>query len=99
MSDCERPRSPFAGLSDLSARAPLRVLSSDEIEQLLAEHRLYQETEYHQGHRANFSSADLAGRDFSGLNLRGVKMDRAVVSSAASSWAPLMSAKGKSDRR
>src|SRR5262249_2241355 len=46
---------------------------------MLADHRLYQETEYHQGHRANFSSADLAGRDFSGLNLRGGKMDRAVL--------------------
>jgi pentapeptide repeat protein len=47
---------------------------------MLAEHRLYPDTEYHQGHRANFSSADLAGRDFSGLNLRGIKMDRAVLS-------------------
>src|SRR3984893_447919 len=92
MSDCERPRSPFAGLSDLSARAPLRVLSSDEIEQLLAEHRLYQETEYHQGHRANFSSADLAGRDFSGLNLRGIKMDRALLSGADFTGAHLQSA-------
>jgi len=45
---------------------------------MLAEHRLYLETEYHEGHRANFSSADLTGRNFSGLNLRGVKMDRAL---------------------
>ena len=58
---------------------PVRVLSPDEIERMLAEHRLYLETEYHQGHRANFSSADLTGRDFSGLNLRGIKMDRAVL--------------------
>jgi hypothetical protein len=43
------------------------VLSPDEIERLLAEHRFYLETEYHRGHRANFSSADLVGRDFSGL--------------------------------
>src|SRR6266446_3873947 len=35
---------------------------------MLAEHRLYLETECHEGHRANFSSADLTGRDFSGLN-------------------------------
>jgi hypothetical protein len=58
-------------MADLTARTPVRVLSLDEIERMLAEHRLYLETEYHQGHRANFSSADLAGRDFSGLNLRG----------------------------
>jgi hypothetical protein len=44
------------------------VLSPDEIERMLAEHRLYLETEYHQGHRANFSSNDPTGRDFSGLN-------------------------------
>jgi uncharacterized protein YjbI with pentapeptide repeats len=47
------------------------MLSSDEIERMMAEHRLYLETEYHEGHRANFSSTDLTGRDFSGLNLRG----------------------------
>ena len=64
-------------MANSSARTPLRVLSPGEIERMLAEHRLYLETEYHQGHRANFSSADLAGRDFSGLNLRGIKMDRA----------------------
>jgi hypothetical protein len=37
---------------------------------MLAEHRPYLETEYHQGHRANFSSTDLTGQDFSGLNYR-----------------------------
>ena len=58
-------------MPDLAARAPVRLLSPDEIERMLAEHRLYLETEYHQGHRANFSSAHLAGRDFSDLNLRG----------------------------
>jgi hypothetical protein len=82
MSESERPRSPFAGMADLTARTPVRVLSPDEIERMLAEHRLYLETEYHQGHRANFSSADLTGRDFSGLNLRGIKMDRALLSGA-----------------
>jgi hypothetical protein len=82
MSDTDRPRSPFAGMADFSTRPPLRVLSRDEIEQMLAAHRLYLETEYHQGHRANFASADLSGRDFSGLNLRGIKMDRAVLRGA-----------------
>src|SRR6267378_2655921 len=81
MAEPDRPQSPFAGMVDLSARTAVRVLSPDEIERLLAEHRLYLETEYHEGHRANFASADLTGRDFSGLNLRGIKMDRAVLRS------------------
>jgi uncharacterized protein YjbI with pentapeptide repeats len=68
------------------------VVSPDEIELMLAEHRLYLETEYHQGHRANFSSADLTGRDFSGLNLRGIKMDRAVLRGADFNGAHLQSA-------
>src|SRR5882762_1140227 len=79
MSDSELPRSPFAGMADFSARPPVRMLSRDEIEQMLAAHRLYLETEYHQGHRANFASADLSRQDFSGLNLRAIKMDRAVL--------------------
>ena len=92
MSESDRPQSPFAGMADFSARTPLRVVSPDEIERMLAEHRLYLETEYHEGHRANFSSADLAGRDFSGLNLRGIKMDRALLSGADFTGAHLQSA-------
>jgi hypothetical protein len=69
-------------MTDLSAQRPVRELSPDEIEQMLALHRLYLETEYHEGHRANFSSADLTRRDFSGLNLRGIKMDRALLRAA-----------------
>src|ERR1700730_17486201 len=82
MSDTDRPRSPFAGLADFSTRLPVHMLSRDEIERMLAEHRLYLETDYHKGHRANFASADLSGQDFSGLNLRGIKMDRAVLKGA-----------------
>src|SRR5712672_2422086 len=63
MAEPDRPRSPFAGMADLSVRTPVRVLSPDEIERLLAEHRLYLETEYHEGHRANFASADLRFRE------------------------------------
>ena len=92
MSDTDRPRSPFAGLADFSTRPPVRVLSRDEIEQMLAEHQLYLETEYHQGHRANFASADLTRRDFSGLNLRGIKMDRAVLKGADFTGAQLQRA-------
>ncbi len=94
MAEPDRPRSPFAGMVDLSARTPVRVLSFGEIERLLAEHRLYLETEYHQGHRANFSSADLAGRDFSGLNLllQEARLNRADLSGARLSGANLVSA-------
>src|SRR5271168_4036626 len=92
MSDSDTPRSPFAGMADFSARTPVRKLSPDEVEQMLASHRLYLETEYHEGHRANFSSADLSGRDFSGLNLRGIKMDRAMLRGADFTRAHLQSA-------
>src|SRR6266851_9761865 len=92
MTEPDRPQSPFAGRADLSVRTPVRVLSPDEIERLLAEHRLYLETEYHEGHRANFASADLTGRDFSGLNLRGIKMDRAVLTGAGFTGAKLQRA-------
>jgi hypothetical protein len=68
MAEPDKPQSPFAGMADLSARTPVRVLSPDEIDRMLAEHRLYLETEYHRGHRAHLSSTDLAGRDFSGLD-------------------------------
>src|SRR5438270_11670014 len=92
MADSDRPRSPFAGMVDFSARTPVRVLSPAELEQMLASHRLYLETEYHEGHRADFSSADLTGHDFSGLNLRGVKMDRAVLRGAVFIGADLQGA-------
>jgi hypothetical protein len=79
-------------MADFSARTPVREFSPDEVEQMLASHRLYLATEYHEGHRANFSSADLTERDFSGLNLRGIKMDRAVLRGADFTGANLQSA-------
>ena len=99
MAEPDRPQSPFAGMANFSARTPLRVLSRDEIERLLAEHQLYLEPEYHQGHRAIFSSAHLTGRNFSGLNLRGIKMDRAVLRGADFTGANLQSANLRSCRR
>jgi len=94
IAQCRSPRSrkhPLPEWPTLSARTPLRMLSPDEIERMLAEHQLYLETEYHQGHRANFSSVDLTGRDFSGLNMPGVKMDRAVLRGADFTGAHLQS--------
>ena len=64
---------------DLSAQ---KVLSAGEIEQKLASHQLYVKTEYHEGHRADCSSADLTRFDFAGLDLRGIKMDRALLRGA-----------------
>jgi hypothetical protein len=75
MAEPGKPQSPIAGMADLSARTPVRVLSPDEIERMLAEPRLYLETVYHQGHRAHLSSTDLTGRDFFGLDhCRGVAL-------------------------
>ena len=82
MAESGLPRSPFAGMAGLSASRDLRVLSRDQIEQILAAHRLYVETERRQGRRADLGSADLSGLNFSGLNLRRVKMDRAVLKGA-----------------
>jgi hypothetical protein len=70
VTDSDRPRSPFAGMADLSERKPVRVLRPSEIEKILELHRLYLETEYHEGHRANFSSADLTGRVLTGQSAR-----------------------------
>jgi hypothetical protein len=75
MAEPDKPQSPFAGMADLSVRTPVRVLSPDEIDRMLAEYRLCLETEYHQGHRAHLSSTDLTGRDFSGRDhCRGVAL-------------------------
>ena len=92
MKEADRPQSPFAGQLDFSARPPVRKLSPEEIDRQLAGHRLYLETEWRQGHRANFASADLTGRDFAGLNLRGIKMDRALLKGAGFSGTRLQRA-------
>jgi len=45
MAEPDKPQSPFAGVADLSVRTPVRLLSPDEIDRMLAEHRLYLETD------------------------------------------------------
>jgi hypothetical protein len=80
----------------------LRTLSTDQIERILGEHRLYLETERRQGCRADFGSADLSGLNFSGLNLRRVKMDHALLTGADFTRANLQRANligGQSRRR
>jgi hypothetical protein len=75
MAEPDKLQSPFAGMADLSVRTPVRVLSPDETDRMLAEHRLYLETDYHQGHRAHLSSTNMTGRDFSGRDhCRGVAL-------------------------
>src|SRR6516162_1001815 len=88
MAESDLPRSPFGRMADFVS-TPIRVLSAEEIARMLASHRLYRATEYHEGHRADLSSVDLTGRDFSGLDLRGIKMDRAVLRGADFSGANL----------
>src|SRR5207302_10883478 len=92
MADSDRPHSPLTGKLDFSARTPVRVLPLEQIEQMLAAHRLYLETERRQGSRADFGSAGLSGHDFSGLHLRRIKMDRAVLKGADSTGAHLQRA-------
>ena len=82
MPNSDIPRSPFAGMVDFSVRSAIRALSPGELEQRLAAHRLYLQTERRQGRRANFASTDLSGLDFSGLDLRRIKMDRALLRGA-----------------
>jgi hypothetical protein len=36
MAEPDKPQSPFAGMADLSVRTPVRVLSPDEIDRMLA---------------------------------------------------------------
>ena len=79
-------------MADFAGRKAIRVLSAEKIAQMLASHRLYRETEYHEGHRADFSSAKLTGQDFSGLELRGIKIDHAVLRGANFSGANLRGA-------
>jgi hypothetical protein len=78
MAEPDRPRSPFAASTDFSARPPLRGLAHEEIEQILAAHRLYPDTERREGRRANFASANLSGMGFSSLRrvVRGPRSSR-----------------------
>src|SRR3954447_4722838 len=82
MAGSDLPRSPFAGMIGSSASSEPRILSRDQVEQILSAHRLYVETERRQGRRADFGSADLSELNFSGLNLRRAKMDHAVLKGA-----------------
>src|SRR5260370_32949410 len=82
MPNSDRPRSPFAGMVDFSVWPAIRSLSPGEVEQRLAAHRLYLQTERRQGRRANLASTDLFGLDFYGLDLRRIKMDRALLTGA-----------------
>src|SRR5216683_7800472 len=82
MPNSDRPQSPFAGMVDFSVRRVTRALSPGEVEQRLAAHRLYLQTERRQGRRANFASTYLSGLNFSGLDLRRIKMDRTLLRGA-----------------
>jgi Pentapeptide repeats (8 copies) len=88
MAEPDRPQSPFAGMADLSVRTPVRVLSPDEIERMLAEHRLYLETEYHRG--TDFTGAHLQRANFVGAILQEACFDRADLSRARLSGADLV---------
>lgn len=77
MTDWDGPRSPFAGMADLSPRMPVRVLSTTEIEQMLTLHQLYRSIHICGGVReaaSAHSSEPRLGRDIMRRkrgNLRG----------------------------
>src|SRR6185369_1622707 len=89
MANSDRPPSPFAGMVDFSVRPAIRALSPGEVEQRLAAHRLYLQTELRQGRRANFASTDVSGWDFSVADLRRITMDRALLRGADFTRAPI----------
>jgi len=55
------------------------LLRFSTLKQILASHQLYLKTEYHEGDRAKFLAINLTGRDFAGLGLLRIKIDRALV--------------------
>src|SRR5438132_1159810 len=82
MPNSDRPRSPFAGMVDFSVRPAIRVLSPGEVEQRLAAHRLYLQTERRQGRRANFASTDLSAANLRGAGFREARLDEADLRDA-----------------
>src|SRR5260221_13790123 len=92
MNGSELPRSPFAGLADLSDKRERRVLSRGEIERILAAHLLYLQTERHQGRRADLSAVDLSQMSFAGWNLRRAKLAQANLDSVDLTGADLVRA-------
>jgi hypothetical protein len=75
MAEPDRPQSPFAGMADLSVRTPVRVLSPDEAERMLAGQRLYLETEYHQASARIFIGTSGRARFLRAQSAARVKMD------------------------
>ena len=78
MTDADAPRSPFAGMADLSARRPVRVLPTDEIELMLASHQLYLKQNITKA-TARIFRRSLIGRSFRRTQSAGIKIDRALV--------------------
>jgi hypothetical protein len=71
-----------ASRRETSRSTLLRTVSPEELAQILSAHFLYLETGRKRGKRGNLSATDLAGHDFSGGNLRRIKLDHALLRSA-----------------
>jgi hypothetical protein len=93
MADSGLPRSPFAGMADLAGRKPVRVLSSEEIAQMLASHRLYRETEYH------FLPTIRRPRPWTGGDLRSGKGTTTERAQSEVAEATVVMADGKASQR
>ena len=77
---------------DTSRPTLLRAVSLEELAQILSAHFLYLETARKRGKRGNLSATDLAGHDFSGENLRRIKLDHALLRNAKLAGANLQRA-------
>lgn len=53
----------------------MRRLTQEELDSILAEHKLWLETECTKGKRADLDGADLRGAKLDGANLRGADID------------------------
>ena len=98
MTDSRLTRWPSAPKIDPKADNSIRSVSQDEIKEILDAHWLYLETDRKQGVRAHLGSTDLSGMDFTGMNLRLIRMDHAVLEGANLSHAnlrgPILSGQG-----
>jgi len=79
MEEPDRPQSPFAGMADFSARTPLRCCCPTRSSGCWPSIDFTLRRNITKATARISHQPNLAGRDFSGLNLRGIKMDRAVL--------------------
>ncbi len=79
MANSPVPRSPFAAGIDPFDDTPIRSVEPEELAQILAAHELYVRSDRRSGNRADLRATNLSGRNFSGMKLRRIRMNRAEL--------------------